>query len=89
MPKKTTGETITVTEAANRLGKKPATLMNILRQCALRGVTCPIGFALPPATDRGTWSYIIPKKRFEVYMAGLDFSVPPERLRSVFDDAGR
>lgn len=78
-------ETVPLKEAARRMGQGTESLTAHLRACAMRGVACPIGFALPPGTDRGQWSYIIPRKRFEAYMGGLDLSVPPERLKALYE----
>ena len=77
-------ETIPLSEAAARMGRSPAELANRLRKCALTGVTFPLGFALPPGNDRGQWIYVIPRKRFEAYMNGLDLSVPEDRLKTLF-----
>lgn len=42
----------------------------------MHGISCPLGFAMPPSRDGGQWAYIIPRRRFERYMAGDDLSRP-------------
>lgn len=66
-------ETIPLREAATRLGRNETDLAARMRYCALNGLTFPLGFAMPPAQEDGQWTYIIPRRRFECYMAGEDF----------------
>lgn len=71
-----TKETMTVEEAAKRLGRGRDELTARLRYYAKHGIICPLGFAMPPDRDDGQWAYIIPRRRFERYMAGDDLSRP-------------
>lgn len=78
-------EVVPLTEAATRLGRNRTDLAARMRYCALHGLICPVGFALPPATEDGQWIYVIPRERFERYMAGEDFIQAASRGR---EDAG-
>lgn len=72
-------ETISLRDAAARLGRNQTELAARMRYCALNGLIFPLGFAIPPAREDGDWAYIIPKQRFERYMAGEDFILAAER----------
>ena len=71
-------ETVPVEEAARRLGINGDNLRRKMRYCCLHGITFPLGFALPPDTSNGEWTFCIPRRRFEAYMSGDDFSRPNE-----------
>lgn len=73
-----TKETVPLREAAARLGRNEAEMAARLRYCAMHGLVWPLGFALPPSCEGGQWAYIIPRRRFEAYMAGDDLSRPAE-----------
>ena len=72
-------ETVPLREAASRLGRNAADLAARMRYCAMNGLTFPLGFAMPPCSEDGQWTYIIPRQRFERYMAGEDFVLAAER----------
>jgi hypothetical protein len=67
-----TRETITAEDAAHRMGCRPSELMERMRFCCLNRINFPLGFALPPASKSELWTYIIPRRRFEMYMSGDD-----------------
>lgn len=71
-----TKETITITEAAARMGRGKDELAARMRYCAMNGISFPLGFAVPPPTEKGQWAYIIPRTRFERYMKGEDLNRP-------------
>lgn len=71
-----TKEVVPVVEVARRIGRREGELTARLRYCAMHGISCPLGFAMPPSKDGGQWAYIIPRRRFERYMAGDDLSRP-------------
>jgi hypothetical protein len=70
-------ETITVEEAARRMGRRTSEIMERMRYCCLNRINFPLGFAIPPATKTGRWAYIVPKERFERYMSGDDLRNEP------------
>lgn len=72
-------ETISLHEAAVRLGRNEVDFAARMRFCAMNGLTFPLGFALPPSSEDGQWIYVIPRERFERYMAGEDFILAAER----------
>lgn len=67
-------ETVPLTEAAARMGRNATELAARMRYCAMNGMLFPLGFAVPPATEDGQWFYVIPRRRFERYMAGDDLT---------------
>ena len=67
---------VPIGEAAKRIGRGTDELSARLRYCTMHGISCPLGFAMPPSRDGGQWAYIIPRRRFERYMAGDDLSRP-------------
>lgn len=69
-------ETMTLVEAAARLGRRKDELAARMRYCAVNGMTFPLGFAVPPPSKSGQWAYIIPRARFERYMRGEDMHRP-------------
>lgn len=69
-------EVVPIGEAAKRIGRGTDELSARLRYCTMHGISCPPGFAMPPSRDGGQWAYIIPRRRFERYMAGDDLSRP-------------
>lgn len=69
-------EVVPIGEAAKRIGRGTDELSARLRYCTIHGISCPLGFAMPPPRDGGQWAYIIPRRRFERYMAGDDLSRP-------------
>ena len=69
-------EVVPIGEAAKRIGRGTDELSARLRYCTMHGISCPLGFAMPPSRDGGQWAYIIPRRRFERYMAGDDLSRP-------------
>ena len=72
-------ETMTLQEAAGRRGKRADLLAERMRQCALQGIDCRIGVALPPGPGAENWAYIIPRERFERFMSGDDMTLPRAR----------
>ena len=74
-----TKDVVPLREAATRLGRNQADLAARMRYCALNGLVFPLGFAMPPCSEDGQWTYIIPRQRFERYMAGEDFVLAAER----------
>lgn len=71
-----TKEIVTLTEVARRIGRGTDELSARLRYCAMHGLSCPLGFAMPPSRDSGQWAYIFPRERFERYMRGDDLTRP-------------
>lgn len=71
-------ETVPLTEAAARMGRNTTDLAARMRYCALNGLIFPLGFAVPPAAESGQWIYVIPRRRFERYMAGEDLGLKVE-----------
>lgn len=71
-------ETIPLKEAASRMGRQVDELSARMRYCAMKGLYFPLGFAIPPANDSGQWMYVIPRQRFDRYMAGEDFVLAKE-----------
>ena len=69
-------EVVPIVEVARRIGRGADELSARLRYCAMHGISCPLGFAMPPSRDGGQWAYIIPRRRFERYLAGDDLSRP-------------
>lgn len=48
-----TKEIITLAEVAMRIGRSADELSARLRYCAMHGLNCPLGFAMPPSRDGG------------------------------------
>ncbi len=71
--------TLTLQEAAGRLGRRADLLAERMRQCALQGIDCRFGVALPPGPGQENWCYIIPRERFERFMSGDDMTLPRSR----------
>ena len=76
MEPENTKEVVTLAEVAKRIGRGADELSARLRYCAMHGLSCPLGFALPPSREGGQWAYIFPRKRFERYMRGDDLTRP-------------
>lgn len=71
--------TLTLQEAASRLNRRAEALAERMRSCALRGIDCRFGVALPPGEGQEQWAYIIPRERFERFMRGDDLNLPRTR----------
>lgn len=73
-----TREVVPLVEVARRIGRSPDEFSARLRYCAMNGLSCPLGFAMPPSREGGQWVYIFPRERFERYMKGDDFTRPDQ-----------
>ena len=71
--------TLTLQEAAQRLGRRADLLAERMRQCALMGIDCRFGVALPPGPGQENWCYLIPRERFDRWMSGDDMTLPAAR----------